>query len=323
MNGILQAFQLKPQYRDYIWGGDRLRPGHSPTAEAWVVYEGDEIAKGPLAGQTLAAVTHHYGAEILGERVLAKTGERFPLLIKLLDCAEWLSLQVHPNDEQAVRLEGAGHFGKTEAWHILEAEPGAELLGGVKPGSSPQAIQEAIRVGKPLLDHMQHLQVQAGNSMFIPAGMIHALGPGILLYEIQQTSDITYRVYDWDRPASAGRNLHIAQSLEVADPGLTGKLVHAQPLADGEKRALITGEYFNLELYAGENNSLLQDTHQESFHTLTVIAGRAAIRGMVGNWRSSHLRARLCRPKQGLIKSLRPAKPGCCWLLSRICLRIK
>ena len=280
MNSLQQAFQLKPQYRDYVWGGDRLRPGHSPTAEAWVVYEGDEIANGPLSGQTLAVLTHQYGAEILGERVLAKTGERFPLLIKLLDCAEWLSLQVHPNDEQAVRLEGAGHFGKTEAWHILEAKPGAELLGGIKPDSSSQEIREAIRAGKPLLDYMEHLQVQAGNSMFIPAGMIHALGPGLLLYEIQQTSDITYRVYDWDRPASAGRKLHIEQSLEVANTGLTGKLVPSQHLADGEKRTLITGKYFKLELFAGENNRLLQDTNQESFHALTVIKGRATVKGV-------------------------------------------
>lgn len=279
MGGIRQAFQLKPQYRDYVWGGDRLRPGHAPTAEAWVVYEGDEIASGPLAGATLAEVTRRYGPELLGQAVIAKTGQRFPLLIKLLDCAEWLSLQVHPDDEQAVRLEGAGHFGKTEAWHILEADPGAELLGGVKPGLSPREVREAIRAGKPLVDCMQRLQVESGDSLFIPAGMIHALGPGLLLYEIQQTSDITYRVYDWDRPASAGRKLHIEQSLQVADPGLTGKLVRSQPLADGEKRLLMSSPYFNLEIYAGEKNALLQDTRERSFHALTVIAGQAEIQG--------------------------------------------
>ena len=279
MSEIQQAFQLTPQYRDYVWGGDRLRPGQDPTAEAWVVYEGDQIASGPLAGQTLAELTRRNGAELLGQPVVEKTGERFPLLIKLLDCAEWLSLQVHPNDEQAVRLEGKGHFGKTEAWHILEADPGAELLGGVKPGASPAEIRSAIQAGKPLVERMQHLQVQAGDLMFIPAGMIHALGPGLLLYEIQQTSDITYRVYDWDRPASAGRKLHIEQSLEVADPSLTAKLVRSQPVADGEKRSLIASRYFNLDLYAGEKNSLLQDTGRQSFHALTVIAGKAAILG--------------------------------------------
>jgi mannose-6-phosphate isomerase len=276
---IRQAFQLIPQYREYVWGGDRLRPGHSPTAEAWVVYEGDEITNGSLAGMTLAEATRQYGAGLLGRRVLERTGRRFPLLIKLLDCAEWLSLQVHPNDEQAAHLEGAGHFGKTEAWHILDADEGAELLGGLKPGQSASEVREAIRAGQPLVDCMQRLPVQAGDSIFIPAGMIHALGPGILLYEIQQTSDITYRVYDWDRPASAGRQLHVEQSLQVADPALTGKLIPPQPLADGEKQTLITSPYFNLALYEGDKNSLLADTGQESFHAVTVIAGRATIQG--------------------------------------------
>lgn len=276
---IRQAFQLIPQYREYVWGGDRLRPGHSPTAEAWVVYEGDEISNSSLAGMTLAEATRRFGAELLGQRVLERTGRRFPLLIKLLDCAEWLSLQVHPNDEQAARLEGAGHFGKTEAWHILDADEGAELLGGLKPGLSASEVREAIRAGKPLVDCMQRLPVQAGDSIFIPAGMIHALGPGLLLYEIQQTSDITYRVYDWDRPASAGRQLHVEQSLQVADPALTGKLIPPQPLADGEKRQLIASPYFNLALYEGDKNSLLADTGQASFHTVTVIAGRATIQG--------------------------------------------
>jgi mannose-6-phosphate isomerase len=279
LGGIQQALQLIPQYREYVWGGDRLRPGHSPTAEAWVVYEGDEISNGSLAGMTLAEATRRFGAGLLGERVVAHTGQRFPLLIKLLDCAEWLSLQVHPNDEQAARLEGEGHFGKTEAWHILEADAEAELLGGLKPGLSSQEIREAIQAGKPLVERMQRLQVRSGDSIFIPAGMIHAIGPGLLLYEIQQTSDITYRVYDWDRPASAGRQLHIEQSLEVADPNLTGKLIPPQPVADGEKRELITSPYFNLALYRGKENSLLLDTSRQTFHALTVIEGRAVIQG--------------------------------------------
>lgn len=279
MSAIRQAFRLTPQYRDYVWGGARLRPGQAPTAEAWVVYEGNQIAGGPLDGQTLAQATREHGAELLGRQALEKTGERFPLLIKLLDCAEWLSLQVHPNDEQAARLEGPGHFGKTEAWHILEAEQGAELLGGLKPGCSPEQMREAIQAGKPLVDCMHRLQVKAGDSLFIPAGMIHALGPGLLLYEIQQTSDITYRVYDWDRPASAGRKLHIEQSLQVADPGLTGKLVPGQPLRDGEKRTLITSPYFRLALFAGELNGLLEDTGRQSFHAVTVIEGRASLQG--------------------------------------------
>ncbi len=105
--------KLTPEYRDYVWGGDRLRPGHNPTAEAWVIWEKDRIETGPLAGKTLGEAAQEFGSALLGEKVVARTGLRFPLLIKLLDCAQWLSLQVHPNDEQALQLEGPGQFGKT------------------------------------------------------------------------------------------------------------------------------------------------------------------------------------------------------------------
>src|SRR5512141_2326089 len=140
------ALGLEPQYREYVWGGNRLRPGQV-TAEAWVVYEGNRITSGPLAGRTLSDAAAEFGPALLGERVIARTGMRFPLLVKLLDCAQWLSLQVHPNNEQAVRLEGPGHFGKTEAWHILEAGAGAELLGGLRPGTGPADLEQAIRKG--------------------------------------------------------------------------------------------------------------------------------------------------------------------------------
>ncbi len=134
-----QPFRLTPEYRDYVWGGDKLRPGIVPTAEAWAVYENDLIETGPWAGSTLGQVAAEHGESLLGERVLRQTGRRFPLLIKLLDCAQWLSLQVHPNDEQAVKLEGPGFFGKTEAWHVLDAQPGAELIAGGPSTAAPAA----------------------------------------------------------------------------------------------------------------------------------------------------------------------------------------
>ena len=111
--------RLEPEYRDYVWGGGRLRPGIDPTAEAWVVWEEDRVRSGDLAGRTLGEISAQFGASLLGQRTVARTGKRFPILIKLLDCAQWLSLQVHPNDKQAIELEGPGQFGKTEAWHIL------------------------------------------------------------------------------------------------------------------------------------------------------------------------------------------------------------
>jgi mannose-6-phosphate isomerase len=282
MKTLKKALVLAPQYRDYMWGGHRLRPGPGPTAEAWVVYEGDLVAGGPLAGRSLAEAAAGYGAALLGRRAIEKTGLRFPLLIKLLDCAAWLSLQVHPDNELAVRLEGPGNFGKTEAWHILEADPGAEILCGLRPGTSQAELEAAIR-GGTLVDWMQRLAMHRGDSVFIPARMIHALGPGLLVYEVQQVSDITYRVFDWNRPASAGRPLHIEKSIQVADVRLSGQATPWQPLEDGGRRQLISCDYFTLEGIVAREKTITLDTQGETFHALTVVEGKAAAQG--NGWR--------------------------------------
>ena len=276
-----EALRLTPEYRDYVWGGERLRPGHAPTAEAWVVYEHDRIAAGALKDRTLGGVAVEYGEALLGRRALARTGQRFPLLIKLLDCSAWLSLQVHPNDEQAVRLEGAGQFGKTEAWHVIDAAPGAELLCGLQPDTTHEELAQAIRDGN-LLDRMQRLKVQTGDSIFIRPGTIHALGPGLLIYEVQQTSDITYRAFDWNRPASEGRALHIEQSLAVADPQATSSIIPLPSLANGQAQRLIACDYFALDVLASQTNPIALDTRGESFHAITILEGKAQIAS--GDW---------------------------------------
>jgi len=278
MDPIHKPILLSPQYRNYVWGGNRLKPGESPVAEAWVVYEKDEVASGPLAGRTLADLAAQYGASLLGQRAVETTGLRFPLLIKLLDCAKWLSLQVHPDDEQAKRLEGPGFFGKTEAWHFIEVEPGSEILCGLRPGTTEENLKEAIRAGT-VVDTTQRLSVQAGESIFIPAGTIHALGPGLLLFEVQQSSDTTYRVFDWNRPATKERPLHIEKSLAVANPKATSKLLPLPELADGSRKNLISCPYFNLETLAAQLNSIVLDRHGESFDTLTVVKGSIQIEG--------------------------------------------
>lgn len=272
------AFTLQPEYRDYVWGGQSLRPGQL-TAEAWIVFEGDRIASGPQAGLTLAEAAAQDPQGLLGRVPVSRTGSRFPLLIKLLDCAQWLSVQVHPNDVQAIQLEGEGRFGKTEAWHFLQTEPGAEILAGLRPGMAPDELAQAIQAGKALLDAAQHLPVHAGETLFIPAGMLHALGPGMLLYEVQQTSDITYRVYDWDRPASAGRPLHIRQSLAVTNPALTGQIIPPPELRDNQCFPLICCPYFTLAAIQASRQPLVLDPAGESFHVLTTTAGQARVEG--------------------------------------------
>ena len=271
------CLKLTPAYRDYVWGGEKLRPGHYPTAEAWVVWEDDVIESGELAGKTLGEVANQLGETLLGAKAMSRTGARFPLLIKLLDCAQWLSLQVHPNDVQAVELEGAGQFGKTEAWHILDSEPDAKLIAGVKPNTSAEVLAESIRNGT-IIDHVQYADVKQGDTVFMPAGTLHALGPGLLIYEVQQTSDWTYRVYDWGRPATEKRPLHVEKSIRVTRPDFTAPITPLPNVGDGTQHTLVQCDYFTLELLSAQSNSIELDTKGETFHAITVIEGKALLK---------------------------------------------
>ena len=289
MNDQLKYFfnrplQLVPEYKDYVWGGSRLRAGISPTAEAWVVYEGGVVSTLPFAGKSLAELAAAYPVELLGERSLESAGARFPLLIKLLDSADWLSLQVHPNNEQALRLEGPGFQGKTEAWHVVEAAPEAQIIAGFRSEVSSAAVSEAIREGN-LLDYTQYLTVRSGETLFIPPGTLHSIGPGLLLYEVQQSSNLTYRVYDWDRPQVGGRVLHIEKSLEVVDPSLHPQMVPAPHLRDGERQVLVSNRYFTLEMLFAQTQRLNLNTQALSFHALTILEGAGTIRTQTGSLR--------------------------------------
>jgi mannose-6-phosphate isomerase len=276
MKRMANLLQLVPEYRERVWGGRRLRAEGPPIGEAWLVYEQNRIAGGPWAGHTLAEAAEAEGEALLGRAAVARTGKRFPLLIKLLDCADWLSVQVHPNDEQAVRLHGSGHFGKTEAWHLLRVEPGARLIAGLKPGAAPEAVAAAIRDGS-ILDWVQYRAVQTGETVFVPAGALHALGPGLFLYEIQQTSDITYRVFDWDRPAGEGRKLHIEESVIAVDPRLSGDVTPAPRLEADDRQPLLSCDYFTLEVVTGASEPWVGDPGGQSFHILTAVEGQAEV----------------------------------------------
>jgi mannose-6-phosphate isomerase len=277
---LLGVLCLVPEYHHRVWGGQHLQPdAEEPVGEAWLVYEQDKVASGPHEGRTLGELAEEYGEALVGRRVASRTGSRFPLLIKILDCADWLSLQVHPNDRQAVELEGPGEFGKTEAWYVLDAEPGGRLISGVKPGTDPEALAEAIREGK-VVELARYIDVRKGDTILMRAGTVHALGPGLLIYEVQQTSDITYRIYDWDRPQKGGRKLHIEQSVVVSNPEMSGEVYRpTMPLDDGERESLVCCDYFTLELLASETKPIELDTGGETLHALTVIEGEMELAG--------------------------------------------
>jgi mannose-6-phosphate isomerase len=273
---IKAPFSLAPEYRDYVWGGAKLRPEIVPTAEAWIIYAGNRVSSGPYAGRVLSELAEEFGTDLLGTRAIAFTGKRFPVLVKILDCAQWLSLQVHPNDEQAMKLEGKGFFGKTEAWHVLDAELNAKLIAGMKPNITAEELADSIRNGT-ILDAVQSVDVKEGDTFFISPGTIHALGPGLLIYEIQQTSDVTYRVYDWGRPETETRKLHLAKASAVSNPNATLSISHVPQVNDGEVKTLTQCEYFKLETISVEKKTVELDTLAESFHGLTVIEGQIQV----------------------------------------------
>lgn len=221
---------LRPALRRRPWGGERLAPrwppggaerevGPDPFGEAWLAGPDTRVFAGPWAGSTLGELTATHGAALIGTRPYERYGDRFPLLLKLLDAAEPLSLQVHPDDAYALSAEAAsGHLGKTEAWWVVHAEPGAEVWWGFARTSDRVEVARAAAAGT-LATLLRTLPVATGDVVVNPAGTVHALGAGMTVFEVQQASDLTYRLDDHGRvgPDGRPRALHIERALDVAD----------------------------------------------------------------------------------------------------------
>ena len=216
---MLTPFRVAPLAQERIWGGTRLAPPRTlPIGELWVAGPWLLVADGPRAGRTLDDGAAELGPALVGTAAPTLSGPRFPLLVKLIDPAAWLSVQVHPGDEVARRLAGPDAVGKAEAWYVLDAEPGAELLAGSRPGVREVDLRAALRGGAATMGLLARHPVTAGDVLVLPAGTLHAIGPGVFLYELQQPSDLTYRVDDWGRPASQARPLHPKEALASLVP---------------------------------------------------------------------------------------------------------
>ncbi len=252
---MIYPLTFDPVFKDYPWGGRNLETKLGRTIPDGIVAESWEIAAhpngssvvnaGPLKGKTLPEVQELLGEALLGERnAAALAAGKFPLLIKILDANRWLSIQVHPDDAYGMAHEGEP--GKTEMWVVLHAEPGAELIYGFAPGMTRERYAAIIGTDASV-DGLHRVAVKPGDVIFVPAGAIHALGPGIMVAEIQQNSDTTYRIWDWGRP----RPLHLEKSLDV----LNFDLVAPEPtkpmlLLDEEGvriERLVTCPYFETE----------------------------------------------------------------------------
>lgn len=253
---------FEPEIKEKIWGGRRLAdvagkqlpPGDTPIGESWEVYGGAIVANGRWAGRALEDVRAELGADLMGENATTADGQPFPLLFKYIDAGEYLSVQVHPDDAYA-QQHTRDAYGKTEAWYILHAEPGARLVHGWKRETTPEEVTAAVRENR-LEELMEYVPVRAGDAVFVPAGTVHAIGGGIVLGEIQQNSDTTYRLYDWGRVGFDGkpRELHVEDSLRTLYYGTTEP--HTIPpveLAAGgaTRRFMVACRYFVLESVEG------------------------------------------------------------------------
>ncbi len=289
---------FRPLFKDYLWGGQKLRTelakptGNGIWAESWEIVDWQQdqsiVAAGPLNGLSLHQLLEKFGSQLVGteiwdqissERVPPPLRGRFPLLVKFLDAKQQLSVQVHPNDEQASQ-NSPPDLGKTEAWYVIDAEPQATIYAGLKSEITRESFRAAIAAGNAE-SCLHALTPNRGDCLLIRAGTQHALGAGLLILEVQQASNTTYRVYDWNRHDAQGnlRPLHIEQALAVTDfsRGPVNPLT-AIPDRDGSLLR-VSCEKFAMREWRGpiENRYGLADR----FEILVVLAGKLRLDGLI------------------------------------------
>ncbi|MBI2560569.1 MAG: class I mannose-6-phosphate isomerase [Planctomycetes bacterium] len=290
----LYPLKFNSIYKEKIWAGHRLRTlfGRDVSAdkkigESWEIADHGKdtttIKNGPLAGKTLH--------DILQSAIRNPQSAGFPLLVKLIDTSETLSVQVHPDDEYAQKYEPHGEQGKMEAWYIIHAEPGAKIVYGVIPSTTVDDVKKLLKAGR-VEECLNFITIKAGDVIFIPPGMIHAIGAGILLLEVSQNSDITYRLFDWNRLGEDGmpRPLHIEKALDVLSLRAEGEAIPSQgktiplhsPFTKGgfrgiKREHLLECPKFSLELLEFEKY-IEEYNNTGNFHILSFIDGEGNIK---------------------------------------------
>ena len=284
-----EILRLSPAFKDYIWGGTIIKNKFGISdmdivAEAWVLSthkDGQSIVDGGvLSGKSLTEAVGILGEKALGKKAAAF--EMFPQMLKIIDAEQSLSIQVHPSDEYA--LSNEGQYGKTEMWYILDAKEGAGIYYGVKKECTKEELQKAIDENK-IEDVLRFVPCKKGESYFIPSGTIHAIGAGLLIAEVQQNSNVTYRVYDFGRVGADGkpRELHTEKALKVSNlsPMVDEKEKTAEKIEGGTKTLLSSCEYF--EAVKLDINGQYKFTPNDSFVCVFIIEGEGEIDGMKFN----------------------------------------
>jgi len=279
----LYPLQFKTIYKDKIWGGQKIKTylhkdfGNLPNCgETWeisgVKTDVSVVANGGLEGESLADLLEQYKEQLVGKHVYEHFGNIFPLLVKFIDAADDLSIQVHPNDELAKKRHNS--FGKTEMWYVIESDPGSTLISGFSQQVDEKAYVEKLNSGH-LMDILNREQANAGDVFFLPAGRVHTIGKGLLVAEIQQTSDITYRIYDFDRVDAQGhkRELHTELALAALDFKVYPEYKTIYQPEKNEDVKLVKCPYFTTNLMDFTESTKKDYSSLDSFVIHTCVAG--------------------------------------------------
>ncbi|MBR1767059.1 MAG: class I mannose-6-phosphate isomerase [Bacteroidales bacterium] len=290
MQSALYPLKFLPLYKNVLWGGNRLKDygfNYDPLpncGELWVLssVDGKEsvIANGFLADNTLNEAIEIYMGDLVGDKVFARYGTQFPLLFKVIDAAKDLSIQVHPEDDLAQRR--GMPYGKTEMWYVMEANAGARLISGFRRDTDPDEYRHALAAG--CLEELLHSEEPvAGDVFFIPAGRVHALGKGLMVAEIQQTSDCTYRIYDYNRRDADGnlRQLHTEEAMDAIDfGGIRGHASTRYAACPDTTTTLAACPYFITSLIPLTRPMRKNLEDMESFVVYFCVEGLAAVKSM-------------------------------------------
>ena len=280
------ALKFKPILKQKIWGGNKLTQHlHKESldkniGESWEISDVDDnisvVANGKLKGTSLKELVQKYKGSLVGDKNYQAFKDKFPLLIKFIDASQDLSVQVHPNNELAKKRHNS--FGKTEMWYIMEAEEKSNLVLGFSKQISPKKYKELLKE-KAITSVLNFEKIRKGDAFFIETGTVHAIGAGVVLAEIQQTSDITYRIYDWDRVDAAGksRELHTDLAIDAINfsTEIDAKKTYGESL--NQLNSLISCPYFKTNFIPVKGNLVLDYTKTDSFVIFMCVEGFATI----------------------------------------------
>ena len=278
----MYPLKFAPILKQTLWGGDRIVPfkhlnnDATGIGESWEIsgVEGDEsvVANGPDQGSTLTEMVRRYREELVGEANYHRFGNKFPLLIKFIDAKQDLSIQVHPNDQLAKKRHNS--FGKTEMWYVVDADKGAKLRSGFSQEITPKEYKDRVH-NHTIADVLQEYEIDAGDVFFLPAGRIHSIGAGAFIAEIQQTSDITYRIYDFNRKDANGktRELHTELAREAIDYEVPDDYRTAYEATKDEPVELVACPYFTTSLYDMTEEIHCDYSELDSFVILICVEG--------------------------------------------------